>query len=82
MKQKLGAKFSTRLMSAFIHGIFIFVLLFFAGILIEGAVFMMDAQTYYHIIAGEIPTLMGAIGFFNSIAYEFSRRLDQEEAKA
>jgi hypothetical protein len=69
-------------MSAFIHGIFIFMLLFFAGILIEGAVFAMKADELYNLVPGEIPTIMGAIGFFNSIAYEFSRRLDQEEAKA
>jgi hypothetical protein len=82
VEKELGAKFSTRLMSAFIHGIFIFVLLFFAGLLIEGAIFMLGANDYYNIVKGEIPTLMGAIGFFNSIAYEFSRLIDQEEAKA
>jgi len=78
----MGAKFSTRLLTAAVHGIFLFTLLFFAGILIEGALFTMDAMAAYGLVKFEIASLLGALGFFNSIAYELSRRLDQEEAKA
>ena len=77
----MASKFSTRLLSAAIHGLFLFVLLFFAGILIEGALFTMGADVTYGIVKFEIASILGALGFTNSIAYELSRRLDEESAK-
>jgi hypothetical protein len=77
----MTAKFSTRLLAAAIHGLFLFVLLFFVGILIEGALFTMGAMTTYHITQFEIAAILGALGFTNSIAYELSRRLDEETTK-
>ena len=78
----MGAKFSTRLLTAAVHGIFLFTLLFFAGLLVEAALWTMGAMGVYNLQQYTIATILGALGFFNSIAYELSRRLDQEETKA
>ena len=72
------AKFSTRLLSALLGGLMLFILLFFTGLLIEAALKTLGAFTIYGILPWTIPIVMGAFGFTEAMAYELSRRLDEE----
>ena len=72
------AKFSTRLLSALLGGLMLFIVLFFTGLLIEAALNALKARAIYGIPQWSIPTVMGAFGFTEAMAYELSRRLDEE----
>ena len=72
------AKFSTRLLSALLGGLMLFVLLFFTGLLIEAALNVLGALKLYVVPKWSIPIVMGAFGFTEAMAYELSRRLDEE----
>lgn len=72
-------KFSTRLLAGFIHGLMMAITMFFTGALLESAWHTLATLPYP---TGTIPTILGAFGFVSSIAYEVSRRKDDEEKPA
>jgi hypothetical protein len=62
-----------------VHGLYLFVLSFFGGLLIEGALNVMGALPLYNLPQFTIPAVWGAFGFLSSITYELSKRKDDEE---
>ena len=75
----MAPKFTTRFLSAVMHGMMMFIVGFFGGLLIEATLNVMGALAAYNIPQFTIPSLCGTFGFLNSIAYEMSRRLDEEQ---
>ena len=73
-------RMSTRMQTAFIHAMGLFVLFFFAGLLLEAALNVMGALTAYGIGKWTIPTLLGAIMFFFALAYGWSQVAEDQEA--
>jgi len=68
-------RFREQILCAFMFGLLLFVLFFFAGLLIEGALTIMGALALYGVPKWTIPSLLGAFGFLQPICYELAKRL-------
>ena len=76
MSEKPRPKFRDQIITAFVFGLLLFATFFFMGLLIEGALNVMGALALYDIPKWSIPSILGAFGFMQSIAYELAKRLE------
>ena len=76
MAEKVKPKFREQISTAFVFGLLLFVVFFFMGLLIEGALNIMGALALYNIPKWTIPSILGAFGFIHPIAYELAKRLE------
>ncbi|MDI6720738.1 MAG: hypothetical protein QMD46_14175 [Methanomicrobiales archaeon] len=74
------AKFREQIITSFVFGLLLFVVFFFMGLLIEGALAIMGALTLYSIPQFTIPAVLGAFGFIQPFAYELAKRLETAPA--
>jgi len=76
MSAKETPKFRTQIIVCFVYGLLLFTVFFFMGLLIEGALTIMNALTLYGIPKFTIPATLGAFGFIQPFAYELAKRLE------